>query len=103
MRENIGELDSGSRAFQLSSELMQMNSNPQKWDHDDVHGEMLQFYQKLSKEKNPNKQETIDNVVESFRKSAAKENASLIQDFANQSPWKNTPANIVHPPLQAFL
>ena len=75
---------------QFALELMQMISNPQRLDHDEIHGKHLRQYQLLAGDYADTSplptSEEIDGIFDRQRRKPEK---SLIKDVANQNPWKD--------------
>jgi len=89
VRERIAKGDDGVSRW--GRELLAMLANPQRYDHDDVHGEVLQGYIRLLAEhEGPRAAPTQDEIDALFAAAKARPKGSLIRDMANQSPWKET-------------
>ena len=90
VRERLAKGDDGVSRW--GRELLAMMSNPQQYDFDDVHGEVLQGYVGLLAEhegpRAPPTQEEIDAL---FAAARARPKGSLIRDMANRNPWKDAP------------
>jgi hypothetical protein len=90
VRERIAKGDDGVSRW--GRELLAMLANPQRYDHDDVHGEVLQGYIRLlSEHEGPRAAPTQDEIDALFAAAKARPKGSLIRDMANQSPWKDVP------------
>jgi len=73
-------------------ELLAMMANPQRYDHDDVHGPVLQGYVRLlSTHEGPRVAPTQDEIDALFAAAKARPKGSLIRDMANRNPWRNAP------------
>lgn len=83
----------------LARELMAMTAAPHRYDHDEKHGEILREQQRLAialmGERPKIDVEDISKIFESQR---TKSDRNLIQDIANNNPWKNSapPAEVAN-------
>ena len=94
LRKRVDGLGSESPLAQFALELLQMISSPQRWDHDEVHGDELRRLQVLAGLlAPPAKQTTTEDIRNLFAEQAAKEKGSVIQKVANRNPWKGRPPN----------
>ena len=76
-------------------ELLAMMSNPQRYDHDGVHGPVLQGYVRLLGEhEGPRAAPTQEEINALFAAAKARPKGSLIRDMANRSPWKDVPPSV---------
>ena len=73
-------------------ELLAMVGNPHQYDHDGVHGEVLQGYVRLLTEhEGPRAAPTQEEIDALFAAARARPKGSLIRDMANRNPWKDAP------------
>tara|TARA_B110000438_G_scaffold303433_1_gene364882 strand:- start:3590 stop:4246 length:657 start_codon:yes stop_codon:yes gene_type:complete len=76
-------------------ELLAMMSNPQRYDHDSVHGPVLRGYVRLLGEhEGPRVAPTQEEINALFAAAKARPKGSLIRDMANQNPWKDVPPSV---------
>ena len=88
VRERIAKGDDGVSRW--GRELLAMLANPQRYDHDGVHGEVLQGYVRLlASHEGPRDPPTQDEINALFEAAKARTKGSLIRDVANQSQWKD--------------
>ncbi len=91
MRELVARDDEGALA-RFGKELLAMMSNPERYDHDEEHGEVLRGYVRLLAEHSgPRKPPTPQEIEQLFAAARARPKGSLIRDLANRSEWKDTP------------
>jgi hypothetical protein len=89
MRERLARGDDG--VSRLGQELLAMMSEPQRYDHDVVHGPVLQGYVRLmSDHEGPRAAPTQDEIDALFAAAKARPKGSLIRDMANRSQWKDS-------------
>lgn len=90
VRERIARGDDPVARF--GKELLAMMANPERYDHDETHGEVLRGYVHLMNDhegpRTPPTPEEIDTLFATARK---REKGSLIRDMANRSQWKDKP------------
>lgn len=92
VREGLDQMPEESRIRQLATEIVQMVAHPHRWDHDEVHGAHLKRYISLASSKaEPTPLPTAEEVGDLFKLQSEKRDGSLIRDFANRNPWKDTP------------
>lgn len=93
VRERLTREDDGVARW--GRELLSMLSTPEKMDHDEIHGPVLQGYVDLINQhegpRTPPTQEEIDAL---FAAAKTRPKGSLIQDMANRNPWKNAPPSV---------
>jgi hypothetical protein len=90
VRERLAKGDDGVSRW--GRELLAMMSNPQQYDHDGVHGPVLQGYVLLLGEhEGPREAPTQEGIDALFAAAKARPKGSLIRDVANRSPWKDVP------------
>ena len=90
VRERIAKGDDGVSRW--GRELLAMLANPQRYDHDVIHGEVLQGYIRLLAEhEGPRAAPTQDEINALFAAAKARPKGSLIRDMANRNPWKDAP------------
>jgi hypothetical protein len=72
-----------------------MMANPQQYDFDNVHGEVLQGYVRLLTEhEGPRAAPTQEEIDALFAAARARPKGSLIRDMANRNPWKDSPPSV---------
>ncbi len=90
VRERLARGDDGVSRW--GQELLAMMANPQRYDHDEVHGAVLQGYVRLlSDHEGPRAAPTQEEIDALFAAAKARPKGSLIRDMANRSPWKDSP------------
>ena len=90
VRERIARGDDGVSRW--GRELLAMLANPQRYDHDEVHGEILQGYVRLlATHEGPRLPPTQEEIDALFAAAKAQPKGSLIRDMANRNPWKDSP------------
>lgn len=93
-RKDLENLGPENPLVQFALELMQMISNPHRWDHDEEHGAELQNLQVLIGSLAPPKKHTTSKDISNlFAEQASKKKKSVIQEVANRNPWKEAPPN----------
>ena len=83
----------------LARELMAMASAPHRYDHDEVHGEILRKQQRLAVGlMGEKKMVEIEDISKIFEMQRQKEPSNLIQNIANNNPWKGEapPADVAN-------
>ena len=76
-------------------ELLAMMANPDQYDFDTVHGEVLQGYVRLLTEhEGPRVAPTQEEIDSLFAAARARPKGSLIRDMANRNPWKDSPPSV---------
>ncbi|MCS5536262.1 MAG: hypothetical protein NZ802_10445 [Candidatus Poseidoniales archaeon] len=76
-------------------ELLAMMANPDQYDFDNVHGEVLQGYVRLLTEhEGPRVAPTQEEIDSLFAAARARPKGSLIRDMANRNPWKDSPPSV---------
>ena len=67
-----------------------MAANPNRYDHDEVHGPVLREQQFLANEIAETKPlPTSEDIGELFANQAKREKKNVVQSVANQNPWKD--------------
>ena len=93
-RKELEKLGPEDPLAQFALELMQMISNPHRWDHDEEHGLELQNLQVLMGSLAPPKKHTTsEDISNLFAEQASNKKKSVIQEVANRNPWKEAPPN----------
>ena len=90
VRETLAAAPPDDPLFQLAKEIMAMAASPERYTHDDVHGDVLVQQQRLAGALvAPSSPLTGDDVASAFqaRRNAPKTN--ILRDVANQNPWKD--------------
>lgn len=90
MRERLARGDDG--VARLGRELLAMMANPERHDHDEVHGEVLRGYvHLLAQHEGPRTPPTQAEIDALYAAAKARPKGSLIRDIANRNPWKDAP------------
>ena len=90
VRETIASAPPDDPLFQLAKEIMAMAAAPHRYDHDEVHGEVLIEQQRLAGSlSGPKRQRTEDDVVRVFDEQRASKKVNVLRDVGNQNPWKD--------------
>ncbi len=93
VRERLARGDDGVSRW--GRELLAMMANPDQYDFDNVHGEVLQGYVRLLTEhEGPRAAPTQDEIDALFAAARARPKGSLIRDMANRNPWKDSPPSV---------
>ena len=93
VRERLSRGDDGVSRW--GRELLAMMANPQQYDFDNVHGEVLQGYVRLLTEhEGPRAAPTQEEIDALFAAARARPKGSLIRDMANRNPWKDSPPSV---------
>ena len=93
VRERLARGDDGVSRW--GRELLAMMANPQQYDFDNVHGEVLQGYVRLLTEhEGPRAAPTQEEIDALFAAARARPKGSLIRDMANRNPWKDSPPSV---------
>ena len=93
VRERLARGDDGVSRW--GRELLAMMANPEQYDFDNVHGEVLQGYVRLLTEhEGPRAAPTQEEIDALFAAARARPKGSLIRDMANQNPWKDSPPSV---------
>ena len=73
----------------LARELMAMASAPHRYDHDEIHGDILRKQQRLAVGlMGEKKMVEIEDISKIFETQRQKVPSNLIQNIANNNPWK---------------
>jgi len=90
VRETLASAPPDDPLYQLAKEVMAMAASPHRYDHDEVHGEVLIEQQRLAGSlSGPKQRRTEDDVVRVFDEQRAVQKANVIRDVGNKNPWKN--------------
>jgi len=90
VRELIAKAPQSDELFQLARDLLAMAANPNRYDHDEVHGPALREQQLLANSMADAKPlPTSEEVGQLFANQAKRDKTSIIQSVANQNPWKD--------------
>ena len=90
IRDLIAKAPQSDELFQLARELLAMAANPNRYDHDDVHGPVLIQQQRLANSMTEAKElPTSEDIEQVFAKQAEREKTSIVQSVGNQNPWKD--------------
>lgn len=89
VRDQIAKAPQSDELFQLARELLTMAANPNRYDHDDVHGPTLIQQQRLANSLTEAKNlPTSEDIELLFAKQAERKKTSVVQSVGNQNPWK---------------
>ena len=90
VRDQIAKAPQSDELFQLARDLLAMAANPNRYDHDDVHGPALIQQQRLANSMAEAKElPTSEDIERLFAKQAMKKDVNVVQSVGNQNPWKN--------------
>jgi hypothetical protein len=90
VRETLASAPPDDPLYQLAKEVMAMAAAPHRYDHDEVHGEVLIEQQRLAGSlSGPRQRRTEDDVVRVFDEQRAAQKANVLRDVGNKNPWKN--------------
>ena len=90
VRDQIAKAPQSDELFQLARDLLAMAANPNRYDHDDVHGPALIQQQRLANSMaEPKELPTSEDIERLFAKQAMKKDANVVQSVGNQNPWKD--------------
>ena len=90
VRDQIAKAPQSDELFQLARDLLAMAANPNRYDHDDVHGPALIQQQRLANSMAEAKElPTSEDIERLFAKQAMKKDTNVVQSVGNQNPWKN--------------
>ena len=92
VREVLASAPPDDPLYQLAKEIMAMAAEPHRYDHDEVHGNALIEQQRLAgglvgQRAKPDG----DAVAAVFQEQREREKPNVLQDIANQNPWKDRP------------
>ena len=90
VRDLIAKAPQSDELFQLARDLLAMAANPNRYDHDGVHGPALREQQLLANSMADTKPlPTSEEIGELFANQAKREKTNVVQSVANQNPWKD--------------
>lgn len=90
VRDQIAKAPLSDELFQLARELLTMAANPNRYDHDEVHGPALIQQQRLANSMTEAKElPTSEDIEQLFAKQAESKKSNIIQSVGNQNPWKD--------------
>ena len=90
VREAIAKAPQSSELFQFAREILAMAAEPHKFDHDETHGLVLREQQLLASSMSDEAPElTVSDIENIFEKQGTVDKTSLVQNVANQNPWKD--------------
>jgi len=90
VRDQIAKAPQSDELFQLARELLSMAANPNRYDHDDVHGPALIQQQRLAnKMTEPKELARSEDIEQIFAKQAERKKENIVQSVGNQNPWKD--------------
>lgn len=90
VRETIASAPPDDPLYQLAKEVMAMAAAPHRYDHDEVHGEVLLEQQRLAGSlAGPRAKRTEEDVMRVFEEQRATTKGNVLQDIGNQNPWKD--------------
>ncbi len=92
VRETLAAGPPDDPLFQLSKEIMAMAADPHHYDHDEVHGPVLRELQRRAGSMvDAPLPSTTASINEVFQQQRRKKGVNVLQDIANQNPWKDQP------------
>ena len=95
IRDELAKISYDDPFTQFAKELLVMAAEPHRYDHDEVHGEVLLEQQRLAARLSaPVHQRTVDDVVSVFDNQKRQRKKNVLRDVANQNEWKNQPPTL---------
>ena len=92
VREHLAAGPPDDPLFQLGKEIMAMAADPHHYDHDEVHGPVLRELQRRAGSMvDAPPRSTTASIDEVFQQLKMKKKVNVLQDIANQNPWKDQP------------
>lgn len=92
VREHLAAGPPDDPLFQLGKEIMAMAADPHHYDHDEVHGAVLRELQRRAGSMvDAPPRSTTASIDEVFQQLKMKKKVNVLQDIANQNPWKDQP------------
>ena len=89
VRDLIAKAPQSDELFQLARDLLAMAANPNRYDHDEVHGPTLREQQRLANSMVEVKPlPSSEDIEQLFAKQAKRDKQSVLQSVSNQNPWK---------------
>lgn len=90
VRDLIAKAPQSDELFQLARDLLAMAANPNRYDHDEVHGPTLREQQRLANSMVEAKPlPSSEDIEQLFAKQAKRDKQSVVQTVSNQNPWKD--------------
>ena len=90
VRDLIAKAPQSDELFQLARDLLAMAANPNRYDHDEVHGPTLREQQRLANSMVEAKPlPSSEDIEQLFEKQAKRDKQSVVQTVSNQNPWKD--------------
>ena len=90
VRDLIAKAPQSDELFQLARDLLAMAANPNRYDHDEVHGPALREQQRLANSMVEAKPlPSSEDIEQLFAKQAKRDKQSVVQTVSNQNPWKD--------------
>ena len=91
VREALASAPPDDPLFQLAKEVMAMAASPQRYIHDETHGESLMEQQRLAGALVPERPKpTEEDVFSSFEAQRKMPKANVLRDIGNQNPWSKS-------------
>jgi len=91
VREVLASAPPDDPLFQLAKEIMAMAASPQRYSHDETHGESLVEQQRLAGALVPGRPKpTEEDVFSSFEAQRTATKANVLRDVGNQNPWSRS-------------
>ena len=90
VRELIAKAPQSDELFQFARDLLAMAANPNRYDHDEVHGPSLREQQRLANSMAESKPlPTSEDIGKLFESQSKKKDRNVVQSVGNQNPWKD--------------
>ncbi|MCH2434824.1 MAG: hypothetical protein MK197_00840 [Candidatus Poseidoniaceae archaeon] len=90
VRDLIAKAPQSDELFQFARDLLAMAANPNRYDHDEVHGPSLREQQRLANSMAESKPlPTSEDIGKLFESQAKREKKNVVQEVGNQNPWKD--------------
>tara|TARA_B100001996_G_C18631681_1_gene582024 strand:+ start:105 stop:668 length:564 start_codon:yes stop_codon:yes gene_type:complete len=86
----IAKAPQSDELFQFARDLLAMAANPNRYDHDEVHGPSLREQQRLANSMAESKPlPTSEDIGKLFESQSKKKDRNVVQSVGNQNPWKD--------------
>ena len=91
IRDQIAAISHDDPFTQFAKEMLMMAAAPHRYDHDEVHGEVLVEQQHLAAGlSEPVLQPTVEDIEAIFEQQKNRKKANIVRDVANQNQWVDT-------------
>ena len=91
VRDQIAAVSYDDPFTQLAKEMLMMAAAPHRYDHDEVHRDVLIEQQQLAAGlSEPVQKSTIEDIEKIFEQQKSRQKVNVIKDIANQNEWRDT-------------